>query len=120
MRKRRNPFQGLNLPRRASINMLGHEMRERPPHCHGLLCNRTIRVASVESQNCRARDEALPAHEAAPLWQAVLGEAAAHVRSDQSKRRLSSRFDRAPKIDGPNLVGVRGMGTEIGAGPSKG
>jgi hypothetical protein len=24
------------------------------------------------------------------------------------------------EIDGPNLVGVRGMGTEIGAGPSKG
>jgi hypothetical protein len=23
------------------------------------------------------------------------------------------------EIDGPNLVGVRGMGTEIGAGPSK-
>jgi hypothetical protein len=30
MRKRRNPFQGLNLPRRASINPLGGETRRVP------------------------------------------------------------------------------------------
>jgi hypothetical protein len=30
MKKRRNPFQGLNLPRRASINPLGGETRRVP------------------------------------------------------------------------------------------
>jgi hypothetical protein len=30
MKKRRNPFQGLNLPRRASINPLGGEARRSP------------------------------------------------------------------------------------------
>ena len=40
---------------------------------------KTTTVASAGSQNCLARDEAPPAHDAAPLWQVALAEAAAHV-----------------------------------------